>query len=143
MADAFDAADAEPIGLEAFARIAPEEWAELRFEWHPSVQVLQLEWNVPEIWKAVTQGTVGDDPGESPDPCLEPSSWLIWRRDLQIYFRPLAPQEAVAIAASRAGQSFGELCVALCEHLDETESSRRAAGFLRGWVESGLISSIG
>jgi hypothetical protein len=143
MADAFDAADAEPVGLDAFASIAPEKWAELRFHWHPSVQVQQLEWNVPEIWKAVTEGSDTEDPDESPEPRLEPGSWLIWRRDLQIYFRPVAPEEAVAIEISRAGQSFGELCVALCEHLDETESSRQAAGFLRGWVESGLITSIG
>jgi hypothetical protein len=140
MADAFDAADTEPIGLDAFADISPEEWAELRFSWHPSVQVLELEWNVPEIWKAVTEGDA--DPPESPEPRLTPASWLIWRRDLQIFFRELAPEEALAVAASRAGQSFGELCVALCEHLDATESSRQAAGFLRGWVESGVLTSI-
>jgi malonyl CoA-acyl carrier protein transacylase len=66
-------------------------------------------------------------------------SYLIWRRELQIYFRALAPAEARVLAASRAGQSFGELCVLLCEHLDESEASLQAAGFLRGWVESGLI----
>jgi len=64
---------------------------------------------------------------------------LIWRRELQIYFRPLTAEEATVIAASRAGQSFGELCVLLCEHLDESEASLHAAGFLRGWVESGLL----
>jgi hypothetical protein len=142
MAEAFDAADADPIGPEAFGQISPEEWEQLRFEWHPSVQVLHLEWNVPQIWKTVTEGPADETPSEGTEPLLEPSSWLIWRRDLQIFFRPLVPMEAVSIEASRAGQSFGELCMALCEHLEETESSRQAAGFLRGWVESGLISSI-
>jgi hypothetical protein len=61
---------------------------------------------------------------------------------LQIYFRSLAKEEAAAVAASRVGQSFGELCLALCEHLAETDASRQAAGFLRGWVESGLIVSM-
>ena len=133
MAAAFDAADAEPIDSSAFAQVAPEDWAELRFEWSPSVQVMPLEWNVPGLWKAVTGET------ERPEPILEPVSWLIWRRELQIFFRPLAAQEAAVIAASRAGQSFGELCVLLCEHLDESEASLHAAGFLRGWVQSGLI----
>jgi hypothetical protein len=134
MAAAFDAADTEPIDTDALSRIAPEDWAELRFEWSPSVQVLDLEWNVPAIWKAVTE-----ESSERPEPSLEPTRWLIWRRDLQIYFRPLAPEEAAAIAASMGSQTFGELCVVLCEHLDESEAARHAAGFLRSWVQSGLI----
>jgi hypothetical protein len=135
MAAAFDAADAEPIDSGVFAQVAPEDWAELRFEWSPSVQVIALEWNVPELWKAVTGET------ERPEPSLnlQQASWLIWRRELQIYFRPVAVEEAAVIAAARAGQSFGELCVLLCEHLDESEASLHAAGFLRGWVQSGLI----
>jgi hypothetical protein len=135
MTDAFDAADAEPIDSGVFAQVAPEDWAELRFEWSPSVQLLALEWNVPELWKAVTEDTEHPEPSLS----LQPASWLIWRRELQIYFRPVAAEEAAVIAASRAGQSFGELCVLLCEHLDESEASLHAAGFLRGWVQSGLI----
>lgn len=135
MAAAFDAADARPIEIGALAQVAPEDWAELRFKWSPAVQVLELEWNVPQLWKAVTEAT------ERPDPSLAPQalSWLIWRRELQIYFRALEPAEGQAIVASRAGQSFGELCVGLCEHLDESEASLQAAGFLRGWVQSGLI----
>jgi hypothetical protein len=134
MADAFDAADAEPLDVSAFAQFAPEEWSELRFEWTPSAQVLQLEWNVPELWKAVTGET------EQPDPsCSAARSWLIWRHELQIYFRSLPEAEAAVIAASRAGKSFGELCVLLCEHVDESEASAQAAGFLRGWVQSGLL----
>jgi hypothetical protein len=141
MADAFDAADAAPVDTDAIAQIAPEDWATLRFDWSPSVRVLELEWNVPEIWKAVTERGASDS-AATPDPRLEPASWLIWRRDLQIYFRELSPEEATAIAGSRAGQTFGELCVALCEHLDETEAAGQAAGFLRGWVQSGLIVGV-
>jgi hypothetical protein len=139
MAAAFDAADVEPIDTAALSGIAPEAWAELRFEWSPSVQVLDLEWNVPEIWKAVTE-----EADERPEPSLHSQalSWLIWRRDLQIYFRPLSGEEAAALAASRASHTFGELCVALCEHFEELEAPRHAAGFLRGWVESGLIVSV-
>jgi hypothetical protein len=152
MAEAFDAADASSIDIGGFAQIAPEDWAELRFEWSPSAQLLELEWNVPEIWKSVTERSGRDSDGDGgapaeadpqlPDPRLDAASWLIWRRHLQIYFRPLMQDEAAAIAASQAGQSFGELCVALCEHLEEAQASHQAAAFLRGWVESGLISSM-
>jgi hypothetical protein len=136
MAAAFDAADAESIDVSVFAQLAPEEWSELRFEWSPSVHVLELEWNVPQLWKSVTEES------ERPEPELAKlSNWLLWRQDLQIYFRPLAEEEAAVIAASRAGRSFGDLCVMLCAHLDEQAASMQAAGFLRGWVQSGLIVS--
>jgi hypothetical protein len=137
MAAVFDAADAEPLGLGAFAEIAPEDWAGLRFEWTPAARILELQWNIPQLWKAVTEGSE-----ERPDPVFEPGRYLIWRRELQIYFRPLGEEEASVVAAAREGRSFGELCVLLCEHRDASEASQLAAGFLRGWVESGLLVGL-
>src|SRR5580692_8428279 len=37
MSEVFDAADADSIGVGDLARVAPEEWADLRFELHSSV----------------------------------------------------------------------------------------------------------
>jgi len=136
MAGAFDAADAEPIDIGAFAAVTPEDWAGLQFEWSSSVQVVGVEWNVPQLWKAVTEG------GDRPEVAVAPARYLIWRRELQIYFRALSDEEASVVAAARNGHSFGELCVLLCEHLDESEASQHAAGFLRGWVESGLLVGV-
>jgi hypothetical protein len=137
MAAVFDAADAEPIDISAFAHIAPEDWAALQFDWSAALQVIELEWNIPQLWKAVTEGN-----DERPDPVYGSNSYLIWRRELQIYFRPLGKEEAAAVAAARQGHSFGELCVLLCEHLDESQAAPQAAGFLRGWVESGLLVGL-
>jgi len=138
MAAVFDAADAEPIGVGALVAIAPEDWSELSFEWIPAAQVVELEWNVPALWKSVTEE--GDRPG--PALAERQAPWLLWRRDLQIYFRQLAGDEAATLAAARAGSSFGELCELLCQHLDEERASLRAATLLRGWVESGLITQV-
>ncbi len=137
MAAAFDAADAQALGPDQFARIAPEDWAGLRFEWAPAVQVVPLEWNIPQLWKAVSEGSE-----ERPEPVYEPGRYLIWRRELQIYFRRVGAEEASAMAAAREGRSFGELCVLLCEHFDESEAPRYAAGYLRGWVEAGLLVGL-
>jgi hypothetical protein len=135
LAGAFDALDAAPLGVGAFAQLPPEEWAQLRLNWSPTVHVLQLEWNVAELWKAVT------DEQERPEPALaaQPGSWLLWRHELQIYFRSLEADEAATIAAARAGECFGDLCVLLCAQHEENEASLRAASLLRGWVHSGLI----
>ena len=133
----FDAADAEPIEVQALADVAPEAWAGLRFELHPSLRRLDLYWNAPQLWKALT----GDMPAPEATKQDEAVAWLLWRHDLQIYFRPLPQAEAQALDAAGAGQSFGELCEALCATSSEVEAPATAAGYLRGWVESGMIIS--
>ena len=138
MTEVFDAADADPILVEDLARIAPDEWAQLRFDWHPSVRRLALMWNAPQIWKAVSEQT------EPPEFTLreEPVEWLLWRQDLRTFFRSLSRDEAAALEAGRDGQSFGDLCELLSASLDEEQAPVTAAGFLRAWVESGLITKV-
>jgi putative DNA-binding protein len=135
MGEVFDAADAEPIRTDALARVAPESWAGLRFDWHPSVRRLALAWNAPPIWKAVS------DEAEPPEVAYsaEPVEWLLWRQDLRTYFRSLQAAEAAALDAARERQSFGELCALLSQKLGEAEAPQKAAAFLRDWIESGLI----
>jgi hypothetical protein len=65
--------------------------------------------------------------------------WLLWRQDLRSYFRSLQPAESVALDAAHEGRSFGELCALLSEDVGEQEAPAKAAGFLRDWIESGLI----
>jgi hypothetical protein len=139
LAAVFDARDAVPISVDALTQIEPEDWAELRFGWNPAIEVVALQWNTARIWKAVTE----DTPVPEPQPLARAGGWLLWRSELQIYFRQLGADEEVALAAARAGQSFGELCEALCLQLgDESAAPAQAAGFLRGWIESGLIVAV-
>ena len=135
MTGVFDAADAAPLRHEALARIAPPQWAQLRFTWHPSVQRLTLWWNVPQLWQALT------DDGERPVASLAaaPVPWLLWRENLTTYFRSLPETEAVVLDAARSGWPFAELCELLCDEVGDAEAPAQAAALLRGWVGSGLI----
>lgn len=138
MTEVFDAADAEPIGVEALAAVHPESWPELRFDLHPSVRRLGLFWNAPQIWKALTS----DEERPKAAVLAEPGQWALWRQGLQTYFRSLQAPEAEALDAARDGATFGELCTSLPRHFTEEETPSRAAGFLRQWVESGLIVGV-
>jgi hypothetical protein len=133
----FDAADATPLAHETLARIPAQQWAQLRFSWHPSVRRLTLGWNVPQLWQALTTG------GERPALSLaaKPLQWLLWREELTSYFRSLPQAEAAALDAARSGWPFAELCELLCDELGESEAPAQAAVLLRGWVASGLIVS--
>jgi hypothetical protein len=138
MTEVFDAADAAAVSVAELANVAPEEWAGLRFGLHPSVRRLSLSWNAPQIWKAVSDGA------EPPEVVFsaEPVQWALWRQELRTYFRSLQPGEAGALEAVGDGMSFGELCTLLCAGFGEDAAPARAAGFLRDWVESGLLTAV-
>lgn len=135
MTEVFDAADTDSIGVDALAQIAPQQWAGLSFDFHPSLRRLALHWNVPPLWKAIT------DEAKRPEFAVteSPTEWLLWRQELRTFFRSLTLAEAQALDAARRGENFGTICGVLTEHFSETETPARAAGFLRGWVESGVI----
>ncbi len=137
IAGIFDAADAVPVDLDVMASLAPERWASLKFAFHPAIARMELTWNVPPIWKALSQDR--EPPGaELVEP---PEQWLLWRRDLEVYFRSLTATETAALDAARSGASFGEICAALCDCVTEARAPAQAAGFLREWLQSGLITS--
>lgn len=131
----FDAADAEPLPAAALARVAPADWPALRLTFHPSVRRLALRWNVPQLWKALTEG------GERPElrVVAEAVEWLAWRQDLHSYFRSLEAPEVAALDAAREGRSFGELCELLAEAHGAERAPQEAAALLAGWFGAGLI----
>jgi hypothetical protein len=129
----FDAADAAPIAHADLARIGAGQWAQLRFTFHPSVHRLDLAWNVPQLWQALT------DDSERPAAALQQAGWLLWRQELLSYFRSLPPAEAAVLDAARSGWPFAELCELLCEELGEAQAPAQAAELLRGWIGAGLI----
>jgi hypothetical protein len=135
MTEVFDAQDREALDVEALARIPPQHWDELQFDVHPASRRLDLSWNAPQLWKILTGG------GERPAPQLAARSqpWLLWRNGLQILFRSLERDEAMAFDALRAGATFGDMCLALCGQTSAAQAPVRAATCLRSWVESGLI----
>jgi hypothetical protein len=131
----FDAADAEPLGAAALARIDAADWPELRLTFHPSVRRLALRWNAPQLWKALTEGA------ERPElrVVAEPVEWLAWRQDLKTYFRSLEAGEVASLDAARNGQSFGELCELLAASHGDERAPHEAAALLAGWLGAGLI----
>jgi hypothetical protein len=138
MTETFDAADAGTVDARALESVPPESWWELHLQWHPSIRRLPLAWNVPQIWNAITKET------ERPQPSVlaEPEQWLMWRRDLEIYFRSVSDTEAAALDCARDGGSFGEICELLCELVGETEAPAEGARLLRDWLQSGLIVGL-
>jgi hypothetical protein len=93
-------------------------------ELHPSVQRLQLRTNATSIWAALTAGELPP----APERLDEPQELLVWRQGTTPRFRMLGREEALALDEAGRGEAI--------------EIDQSSEGFLRGWLEAEIISSL-
>ena len=150
LADAFDAADADVLGLDAVALVAAEDWPSLNFEFHPSVVLLALADGTVATYTAASDNDYlppspagaapdGDLAGRSP-PGEE--SILVWRKEGQSFYRILGEDETLALNEAVIGKSFGEICSLLAFRNGGADITALAATFLAAWFRDGLVSSL-
>ena len=84
-----------------------------------------------------------DETPPRPELADSPATWLLWRQNLQNYFRSMADVEAAALDAALRGRNFGEICEDLSAWLKADEIPAAAAGLLGTWADSGLLIGIG
>ena len=101
--EAYHAAEADALGLDALAAIAPDALEALRFRPHPAARLLRFSHPAASIW-AASQGD-----GE---PCA-PEVWsseeaLVARPDADVFVRVLPPGGFGFAAALFSGASLGE-----------------------------------
>ena len=133
----FDASDAPVADLQVMTTIAPDAWAGLRFQLHPSVRFLALEWDIPSAWQVLEAGEAPEfHQGDAT------ATWLLWRADLLTHWRSLGEDEAWALTAATEGKNFGELCEGLCQWHDPSAVAMQAASFLKRWLTDGLLTAV-
>jgi len=132
---AFDAADATPVTVADLAALTPQDWAGLRLAGHPALQRVGLGWAVEPLWRALTRDPEANTaPPEALDHRL-----LVWREGLSPRWRAAEADEDGALAALLSGASFGELCLQVAAQAGAEAAPARVAGWLRGWVEAGML----
>jgi hypothetical protein len=136
--DAFDAAEGNIVELAEMAGFAPEAWSDLRFRPHPSACRLELTTNAAAIWLALKSGEAPPD-ATTLD---EPAQLLIWRQDVTPMFRELPMEEAMMWDEAAHGIPFGVLCEMLATYDDPDSAAGRGAGYLHGWITSGLLTDV-
>lgn len=133
---AFDAKDREPLKLDDLSQLAPDDWPELTFQLHPSLHSLHLCWNVQALWKAIEQ----EDEPQAPQQTESPVVWLVWRPELETFFRSMSEEEAAGFNLIKKGKTFGELCGLMASFVGPEEAAQQAATFLARWIEEGVFS---
>ena len=125
--EAFDAADAVPLGRDDLAGLAPEAFPRLRLGLVPSACVIELATNADDVWDAIEQ--------DAPVPPGQQASRtvLVWRRELTVIHRTLDPDEAPAIRRMMHGADFGDVCARL--------TVERALELLLRWLDAAIVRS--
>jgi Putative DNA-binding domain len=137
LAEVFGAPDAPSLTRAVLSQIDPSRWSELSFDFHPSLRRLEFHWNTAPIWKAMSRDETPPIPERG-----DPVDWLLWRQDLQNYFRSMSRAESTAIESARNGRNFSEICEDLGAVLPAEEIPPAAATFLGAWADSGIIIAI-
>ena len=138
MSLAFDSADDPVLDCAALARLPGPAWPTLGFRLHSSLQRLELAWNVPAFWQAMTREEDLPTPAQLPDA----AAWIVWRRELTTYFRSMDADEAAALHAIGGDGNFAAMCEVLCDWHEPENVPVFAMTLLKRWIGEGLISGL-
>lgn len=134
---AFDSQDLATLTIQDLAAFSPEQWADLWFEWHPSVYLGQSQTNVIPIWMLLENNDHANI-----EVLIEQTNYLVWRKELVSQFKSLSQLEADAITYMMQNHTFGELCDYLTEYMDEEIVLPYAAGLLSDWLQQDMLVNV-
>jgi hypothetical protein len=139
LSEVFDAPDAAFLQRADLSAVEPAAWGSLTFQLHPSLRRLTLSWNAVAVWKAMSI----DETPPGPELSDAPVPWLLWRQNLQNYFRSMQRLESAALDAALRGSDFAQICAGLNTLLPQEEIPAAAASLLGAWADSGIIIGFG
>lgn len=131
---AFDAPDTLLLSLAELAELPTGEWPQRRFVPIPSLCLLELNWSVEPIWRALNEDAEAQT--EAPEPLHH--VLLVWRPTLDCLWRSAEPVEVAALSALLHGANFAECCTAIAA-AGESDPATAAAGLLQRWITDGLL----
>jgi len=131
--ESFHAADALPLDAAAMSAIAPGEWPALRMKLHPASRILELEWHVEEVLRAVERREAWEEPAH------EPVSLLVWRKNIEVFYRAIEGPERAALAIARDGASFAEICEAIARTSNAADPAPLINQLLNRWISDGVL----
>jgi len=135
LAEVFDAPDSTPLTSDDFASVEAARWGTLCFLLSPSLRTVVQRSNAFQWWRAASEGCRRPRTWRS----AKPAHWALWRSQLTTHYRKLSDEEAWALGAVAAGESFASICAGLRAAPRQEARPIRAARLLQRWVLAGWI----
>ena len=131
--ESFCAADIVPLDADAMRAIDPSAWPALRMTLHPASHLLDVAWPVDQVLRAIERGEPWQEPRHAP------SAILIWRREMQVFYRKIDAPERAALAIARDGASFGAICEVIATMSNNADAASLINQLLTRWVADGVL----
>lgn len=138
LSDAFDGPDEHIITMADLAAVDPAQFGNVCFGIAATVRRFSVTTNVSSLWSCLKC----DEIPPRPEGISKPLEIMVWRQGSGARFRILGDEEAMAIDSACEGVSFGVICEMMAAYEDPENAAVRAAGYLRGWIEAEIVSSI-
>nr|WP_172304027.1 DUF692 family multinuclear iron-containing protein [Pseudenhygromyxa sp. WMMC2535] len=136
-------ADERPVDAAALATVALDAWPRLRFEATATLHLRRTTRPFEPMYAMCREGTALVEARRRNPPT--PSHTMVWRRGDRVAQRDLDALEARALGALVGGASFEGICAEVARPADEEQppaSPAQVAGWLRRWVDDGLIVGL-
>lgn len=138
MGDTIDSKDIPLLKPDVLNHLDLDRFGDLRVKFHPSVQCLCFQWDVPELWLAMEKKL----PPRPPKKLPIPQDWLVFRNGLDSAYRSLDKTEKLALLQLQEGGSISDLCETLCEVLEEEKIPTYILTCLHQWLNEEFITEI-
>lgn len=135
LSEAFVAADAEPLSLEALSAI---DWDSAQLRLTPSLMTCVVTSNAESIWSALCE----ERPVPEGEMLSVPGGLIVWRRQFTSRLKPVDALELEALLHLQQHGSFATLCDLLVERLGEAEGVAKSGELLANWLGSELIIGV-
>jgi uncharacterized protein (UPF0276 family) len=133
--EVFHARDAQPLDADALRTVAPDDWPALSIKVHPSVRILDLEWRVDTLLRAV------ENIDRWKEPECGPASIIVWRRGSQVHYRELEAGERSALVLTTNGANLAAICDAIVDEVGDSKSTAEMVNrLLTRWIADGLLT---
>lgn len=140
LVEVFHAPDAQALAAEAMRAIAPADWPALALRTHPASAILDCEWRVDRLLRAIENGR---DRGQHDwsAPAHEPVSIVVWRQSARVHYRELEHTERAALGLATRSASFAAICEAVAADAGVDDPVALINRLLARWLADGLVTA--
>jgi len=134
--ESFHAADTPVLDAAAMRALSPTEWPALTIRLHPATRLIDSEWRVDAVLRAIEDGVSWSHPDR------DDTTIVVWRRDNRAYYRAIEMAEGEALRAANddKGVSFAAICesIAACANAED-DAAALINRLLARWLLDGLL----
>lgn len=139
---AFVAAEGEVLDAAAFRRatagFAEDDWAEMRVVPQPALALVRVRTDCVALWRALAS----DERPPDPPLLVQPRVAVVWREGWRTTCCLVSAEEGEALRLVLAGQSYGDVCVALAGRHGPDDAALEAGRMLSWWLQAGMLAGV-